>query len=571
MKKFAKIGLALAVLALSVTSCNCFKKVEKRVNEVKVSCTPTVLSLKGDEVSATYTVEVPAKFMSKDATVKITPVLKYEGGEIAGTPKFVQGEKVKDNYQVVNYKTGGTVSHSVTFPYKPEARLSVLELRIEARCAKDPGKKAKAFVALPEAIAIANGVSTVQLMADDFAQLAIAPDNFKRVTTISEEAKIMFTINKADVRKNQLTSEEIKTLEDFIKENHNDPKKTLSDLYTKAYASPDGPVNFNDKLSQNRGKNTHSAVEKQFKKDKMPIEPKFDVDALGEDWDGFRELVAASSIPEKDVILQILNMYNDPAKRDAEIKNMSTVFKILAEKILPELRRSKLIQNVEVQGLTDDELRAAVSGNINSLKLEEMLFAATLYNDNATKAKIYTAVTKNFASCYRGWNNLGVILAKEGKINDAKSNIAKAAQLKASDPAVANNLGVIALFEGNKAEAKKYFSAISSPEAKYNMGLVNLAEGNYDAAVKVLNGYNLAVAEVCNGNLSRAKSILASEKSAAASYLSAVIAAKEGNKSGAISNLGAAVSADASYKAEAKKTVEFLPYFGESDFQAIVK
>lgn len=571
MKKFAKASLMLAVLGLTLTSCNCFKKIQKRADEVKVSCSPTVLSLKGDLVSATYTVEIPSKFLAKNAIVKITPVLKYEGGEIAGTPKFLQGEKVKDNYQVINYKTGGTVSHSVSFNYKPEARLSVLELRVEAKCTKDPNKKPKEFIALPQSIAVANGVSTVQLLADDFAQLAIAPDNFKRVTTISKEAKIMFQINRAEVRAAQLTSAELKELEDFIKENEGNAKKTLSDLYTKAYASPDGPLSFNDKLSQDRGKSTHKAVEKQFKKDKMPVEPKFDVDALGEDWDGFKEMVAASSIPEKDVILQILQMYNDPAKRDAEIKNMSSVFKILAEKILPELRRSKLIQNVEVQGLTDDELRAAVANDISSLKLEEMLFSATLYNDNATKAKIYTAVTKNFAQCFRGWNNLGVILAREGKINDAKAAIAKAAQLNASCPQVANNLGCVALFEGNKADAKKYFSSVSIPESKYNMGLVNLAEGNYDAAVKVLNGYNLAVAEVCNGNLSRAKSILASEKSAAASFLSAIIAAKEGNKSGVTSNLSAAVSADASYAAEAKLTVEFLPYFNESDFKAIVK
>lgn len=571
MKKFAKLGLALAVFAMTLTSCNCFKKVQKRADELKVTCTPTVLSLKGDAVNATITVDIPAKFFQKTATVKITPVLKYEGGEIAGTPKFVQGEKVKDNYQVVPYKVGSTVSHTVSFPYKPEARLSVLELRLEAKCSKDPNKKPKDFIALPEAIAVANGVSVVQNLADDFAQLAIAPDNFKRVTTISKEAKVMFVINRAEVRNNQLSSEDIKELENFIKENLNDSKKTLSDLYTKAYASPDGPLAFNDKLSQNRGTNTHKAVEKQFKKDKMPVEPKFDVDALGEDWDGFKELVEASSIPEKDVILQILNMYSDPAKRDAEIKNMSSVFKILAEKVLPELRRSKLIQNVEVQGLTDDELRAAVAGDINSLKIEEMLFAATLYTDNATQIKVYQAVTKNFPSCYRGWNNLGVVLAKEGKINEAKVNIAKAAQLNASCPQVANNLGVIALFEGNKAEAKKYFSAISIPESKYNMGLVNLAEGNYDAAVKVLNGYNLAVAEVCNGNLSRAKSILAGEKSAAASFLSAIIAAKEGNKSATMSNLGAAVSKDASYKDEAKLTVEFLPYFSDSEFTAIVK
>lgn len=559
MKKFLKVGFVAAVAALTLTSCNCFKKVSKKVDTVGVSCSPAVLSLKGSSVDATYTLDIPAKYFVKTAVLKITPVLKYEGGEIVGTPKYLQGEKVKDNYQVVAYKTASKVSQTASFTYKPEAKRSTLVLRVEAKCCKDCNKKPKDFIALPKEIVVAEGVSTVQLLADDFAQLAIAPDNFKRVTTISEEARIMYLINSAVVRPKELTNEDLKTLQDFIKENEGAYRRTVSDVYTKAYASPDGPLTLNDKLSVNRGKTTESAVSKKFKKDKTPAKG-IQVDALGEDWDGFKELVEKSNIEQKDLILQILAMTSDPEKRNAEIKNLSAVFKVLAEKILPELRRSKLQVNVDIEGLTDAEIKDKVNGDINSLKLEEVLYGATLFTDNATKAKAYAAATKNFSGCYRGWNNLGVILAKEGKINEAKAAFAKAASINSSSNEVINNLGVVALFEGNKAEAKKYFSSISTPESKYNMGLVNLAEGNYDAAVKTLNGYNLAVAEFCNGNISRAKSILSSETSAAADYLKAIIAAREGNQAGVTSNLKAAIAKDSSYAKEAEKEVEFLKF-----------
>ena len=571
MKKFVKVGLVLAASALVLTSCDCFKKLSKKADAVAVSCTPSILSLKGDNVTATYTVEFPAKYFVKNAVVKITPVLKYEGGEIAGTPKFLQGEKVKDNYQVISYQNGGSMSQTVTFPYKPEAKRSVLELKVEAKCCKDCNAKPKEFVALPQNVVVAEGISTIQLLADDFAQLAYAKDEYKRITTETNEANIMFQINRANVRPDQLSSEQVKALQNFIIENSDQPRRTLSDLYTKAYASPDGPLAFNDKLSQQRGENTHSALVKKFKKDKMPVEPKFDVDALGEDWEGFKEVVAASNIPEKDVILQILQMYSDPEKRDQEIKNMTSVFNVLAEEILPELRRSKLIMNVDIEGLSDEEIVAAINNDVNSLKLEELLYGATLVEDNATKAKVYTAATKKFPDCWRAWNNLGVVLAKEGQVNEAKSAIAKAAQLNSSAPEVANNLGVIALFEGNKAEAKKYFSAIDTPEAKYNMGLVNLAEGNYEAAVKVLKGYNLAVAEVCNGNIVNAKNILSRMDDAKANYLKALIAAKEGNQSGVVSNLEAAISEDPSYAEQAINEVEFAPYLTVEEFMAVVK
>lgn len=571
MKKFVKLGMVLASMALVLTSCDCFKKFAKKADTVAVSCTPTVLTLKGDNVAATYTVEFPAKVFPKKGVVKVTPVLVYEGGEMVGTPTYIQGQSVKDNYTVISYANGGSFSQTVSFPYKPEAKMAVLELRLEGKCCKDCNAKPVDFSELPTTYALAEGVSTIQLLADDFAEMMIAPDQFKRITTETNEANVMFLVNQSNVRNNQLNSEEIKALQDFIKENANKERRTLSDLYTKAYASPEGPVALNNRLSNERGKNTQKALSRKFKKDKMPVTPTFDVDALGEDWEGFQKLVAESDIPEKDVILQILQMYSDPVKRDEEIKNMSQVFSILKEKILPELRRSKLIMNVDVEGLSDEEIKAAVASDINSLKLEEMLYAATLYEDNATKVKVYTAVTKKFPQCYRGWNNLGVVLVKEGNINAAKNAIAKAADLNSSSVEVANNLGVIALYEGNKAEAKKYLSSINTKEAKYNMGLVYLQEGNYEAAVKVLNGYNLAVAETCNGNLVYAKTLLAKDNSAKACYLKALIAAKEGNKSVMLSNLAEAVKQDENYAKQALTEVDFAPYFEAEEFVVIVK
>ncbi len=559
MKKFLKVSLVAVLSVLALTSCNCFKKVAKEIDTVGVTSTPAILTLKGNTVDAVCTLNVPEKMFPKKALLKVTPVLKYDGGEIIGTPKFFQGVKVTDNYQVVPYTASSTQTMSASFEYIPEAKRSTLVLRVEGKCCKNCSSDSSEFVALDEEIVVAEGVSTVQLLADDFAQLAYAKDNFKRITTVSEDAAIMYTINSSVVRSTALDSEDLATLQQFISDNEGAYRRTVSDVYAKAYASPDGPLNFNDNLSVKRGETTEAAVVKKFKKDGTPYKG-LQIDALGEDWEGFKELVAASNIEQKDLILQILAMTSDPEKRDAEIKNLSAVFNVLAEKVLPELRRSKLQVDVDIEGLSDQEIKDKINGDINSLKLEELLYGATLFSDNATKAKAYAAATKNFSSCYRAWNNYGVVLAKEGNINEAKSAISKAAQLNSSSNEVINNLGVMALYEGNYAEAKKYFSSISSSESTYNMGLVNLQEGNYDAAVKSLSGYNLAVAQFCNGNISGAKATLTNEDSAAACYLKAIIAAREGSQSGVTSNLNAAIAKDSSYAAQAKNEVEFLKY-----------
>lgn len=555
MKKFLNISLALVAMVFFLSSCTCYNKMLKNASKVKTSCTPEYVSLKGANATATYTVTFPAKYFKKKAILKVTPVLKYQGGEVAGEPKILQGERIKDNYQAVSYKAGGSYTQTFSVPYTASMKQSVLELKLEGRCAK--GSK-KEFAAFPYRVRVADGVSTLQAMADDFARLGFTSDSYKRVTQIAESADIMYVVNRYNVRPAQLSSTDIKELQDFLVTSDKDPKKKLQNIETKGYASPEGPLAFNNKLSVNRGGSAEEAVSKKFKKDGTPV-AQFDVQGLGEDWEGFQELVKSSDIPDKDLILSVLSMYSDPTVRDKEIRNMSKTFQILEKKILPELRRTKLTANVDVMGLTDDEMKAAVASDINSLKVEEMLFAATLYNDNATKLKIYTAAADKYND-YRAWNNMGYFLAKEGKYADAEKALVKAASINSKDPNVINNLGVVALAQGKPAEAAKFFQNANTADAKYNMGLVALAQGNYAEAAKSLDGYNLALAQYLNGEVSKAKSTVASQNCWAADYLKAVIAASEGNEAGVASNLKAAYGKNAEAKALAATDVNFKKY-----------
>lgn len=550
----------LASVVVLLAGCNCYKKMLKKVDQVSISANPEVLTLKGSNVITDITVTFPAKYFNKKATLKVTPVLVFEGGEIVGTPKYLQGEKVKDNYTVIPYKTGGSFTQAVSFPYDERAKLSTLELRIEAKCTK--GKKCKEYTDFA-AIPVAEGVSTVQALANNTAYLSIMPDNFKRVTTISQSADIMYLINRSNVRPGELTKEQVKMFEDFVKEYADKDRATLGSVYAKGYASPDGPVKFNDELSKARSESGQEAISKALE----GVDAKYDIAAYGEDWEGFKELVAASDIKDKDLILQVLAMTDNPVQRDQEIKNMTSVFEVLAEEILPQLRRTKLVADVDIEGRTDAEIQEAAANNIDVLSEEEMLYAATLTDDLDAQLKAYEAAASKYNSV-RGYNNAGVVLAKQGKLSQAKAQIEKAAGMS-KDAAITNNLGVIALMEGDAAAAQKYFSALNTPDAKANMGLVNLAEGNYSEATKSLSGYNLAVAEVMNGNLSKAKSLLANENSADADYLKAVIAMREGNTSSAISNLKSAIAKDPAKKDQAVNDIEFSKLFGTTEFLAL--
>jgi len=549
-------------LVVLLSGCNCYKKMAKNVDRLTITATPSVLTLKGNNVVTDIKVDFPAKYFNRKAVLKVTPVLVFEGGEIAGTPKFIQGEKVKDNYTVIPYKTGGTYTQNISIPYDKRAKICTLELRVESKCTKNCGKKRKEFQDFAS-IPVAEGVSTVQLLANNAAYLTIMPDNFKRVTTISKNADIMYQINRSNVRAGELTKEQVKMFEDFVREYSDKDRATLGSVYAKGYASPDGPVKFNDELSKKRSETGQAAISKALK----DVDAKYDIAAYGEDWEGFKELVAASDIKDKDLILQVLAMNDNPVKRDEEIKNMSSVFEVLAKEILPQLRRTKLVADVDIEGRTDAEILEAANKNIDVLSEEEMLYAATLTKDAALQLKAYEAAAAKYNSV-RGYNNAGVVLAKEGKLAQAKTQFDKAAAMS-KDAAITNNLGVLALMNGDVATAKKYISALNTTDSKANMGLISLAEGDYSAATKTLSGYNLAVAEVLNGNLAKAKSLLAGENCADADYLKAVIAMREGNSSAAIANLKSAIAKKPALKEQAVKDVEFAKLFGSQEFLAL--
>ena len=567
MKRFTSIAMTLAAMVVLLSGCSVYKKMLQDINQVQTSCSPEVLSLRGANVTANITVSFPAKYFNKKAIIRVTPVLVFEGGEIAGTPKILQGESIKDNYIVISNENGGSYTQTVSFPYDARAALATLELRVESK----DGEGENEFLPMA-ALPVASGVSTTQNLAKLYDGFVPMADNFKRVTTISTEAEIKYLINSASVRSTQLTSKQVKLFKDFVSANSNKERVSLGGVYSKGYASPDGPVKLNDKLAKQRSIAAEKALRKQLKKVKSVS---YDMSAYGEDWEGFKKLVSASNIEDKDVILQVLAMYSSPMERDLQIQKMAQVFDVLKKEILPQLRRTKLTASADVTGFTDQELKDALVNNLNGLNVEELLFAATLVSDNTIKAKAYAMAASKFND-NRAYNNLGIVLAKQNKIADAKKAFETAASIKASVE-ITNNLGVLALIQGDMVAAKGYLASTNST----GKALLALKEGDYATAVKgSITPYNLAVAQVCNGNLPAAKVALsnagkcpiASNKGAACAsvdYLKAIICMKEGDSMNAVANLKVAIAKDSKFKAMAEKNVDFAKLFGTEEFLAL--
>ena len=559
-----KFLLPFFVLAAILTLSSCSNKL-KPLAEQYIKAEPQPLEAIGGKVPVTINATFPAKWFNKKAVVTVTPVLRYQGGEAWGTSYTYQGEKVKGNNQVIPQKEGANVTMKSSFTYKPEMKKSELYLTFDAKIKNKTVK-------LPD-VKIGEGVIATSELADAAtATAAIAADKFQRIIKEAHDANIMFLIQQANIR-----SSELKTAKEFNKEvaNVNEAaNKKISNIEVSAYASPDGGFKLNNTLAENREGNTTKYLNKELKK--MKVDAPVDARYTAQDWEGFKELVSASNLQDKDLVLRVISMYQDPETREKEIKNISAVYSDLAETILPQLRRSRLTANIEIIGKSDDEISALAKSNPKELNIEEILYAATLTNNDAEKMAIYTKASELYPNCYRTWNNIGMMAFKAGDLAKAEQMFNKSNSIK--NNASANmNLGLIALTKGDQAKAQQLFgNAAGVNELSEALGVLYLEQGEYAKAVNSFGSVktnNAALAQILVKDYSKASQTLngVANPDAVTSYLKAVVAARTNDANGVINNLKAAIAADKNMAKEAAIDLEFAKYATNSDFAALVK
>ena len=563
MTKKLYLPLLMAIVVALFSSCTKMGPLSADYFTV----TPQVLEAVGGKVPATINGKFPEKYFKKKAVVEVTPVLKWNGGEAKGQSATFQGEKVEGNDQTISYKVGGNYTMRTSFDYVPEMANSELWLEFKAKI----GKKE---ITIP-AVKVADGViSTSELVNNTLgnANPALGEDAFQRIIKEKHNANIMFLIQQANIR-----SSELKVGKAFNEEVANvnaAENKKINNIEVVAYASPDGGVELNTTLAENRESNTQKMLNKNLKKSKLDVA--VDAKYTAQDWEGFQELVSKSNIQDKELILRVLSMYQDPAQREQEIKNISSVYKTLADEILPQLRRSRLTLNYEIIGKSDEEIANLASSKPAELNIEELLYAATLTNDPAKKEAIYTQATKQFPSDYRAYNNLGKLAYQAGDVNKAESYLKKAESINAT-PEVNMNLGLVALIKGDKAAAEAYFGkAAGTKELGESMGNLYIAQGQYERAVNSFGDAktnSAALAQILAKDYNKAKNTLANVErpDAYTDYLMAVLGARTNNASMVTSSLKSAVAKDASLAKKAATDLEFAKYFTNADFMSIVK
>jgi len=584
MRKINFKPLALIALATVLfSSCASLQKMKKNANLINFKTTPEVLETHAGKVGLAIDGKFPAKYFNKKATLVATPVLKYEGGEKVFEPVTLQGEKVDANNKVITFSNGGSFAYKDAVPYLEAMRLSNLELRITASQGKksldfDPIKLAQGVIATPTLVVnYPTPLIGVQREKNTTGKYDPNIDVFQRIIADSYTADIKYLINKADLRKEELTKAEIAKLNEYNKEAGKDPRKKIKSMEVSSYASPDGSLDLNTKLAEKRQEASSKFLTKELKQDE--VEAEFKTKFTPEDWDGFKEMMSKSNIQDKELILRVLSMYTDPEVREREIKNLSSAFVDVAAQILPQLRRSKFTTNIDLIGKSDEEIAALADSDPSKLNPAELLYAATLTRDLNKQLAIYNSAMKQFPNDWRGYNNAGMVLVKQQKAADAKSLFEKAEKLNNNDPIIKNNLGVCALKAGDLTNAETLFGAASGAgdAVNNNLGILSIIKGDYAKAVKYLgdsDSPNTGLAKILSGDNNGALKSLENctwEGCYMKEYFKGVVGARTAKENLMYESLEKAVKLNPELKKTIATDMEFAKYFNEARFKEIIK
>lgn len=555
------------MLALGVAffGTSCSSKL-KPLNQNNFNVTPSPMETVGNQVPVTINGTFPEKWFHKNGIVTITPILKYGDQELAGTPYSFQGENISGNRTTISNSRGGNFTMSSSFPYQPEMISSELFLRFNGRI------KNKQSL-LPD-LKVADGVIATSALADVRSTTpSVAPDGFQRIIKEAQEASIMFVIQQANLRQSELSKRDLADWKQRVEEAFNDPRQNIN-LEVSAYASPDGGLTLNEKLAAQREKNTSGYLEEELKKRNIDT----DVYAryTAEDWEGFRQLVSASDLQDKELILRVLEMYPDSETREREIKNISYVFEDLATTILPQLRRSRIVANIEIVGKSDEEIMTAWNNTPKELSVEELLYASSLTDDEKVKERIYQYVTANFSNDYRGWNNIGTMFYKQGDYAKAAQAFNRAAQVNPSAAEVNMNKALLALMENKHDEANELLGRSAGASGLDEaMGVYSMLQGNYNQAADAYGNTvsnNAGLAHLLVRDYNKAKQTLEAveQPDATTAYLLAIIASRTNNFNEVVSNLRSAIGRDRTIAKKALKDLEFAKYLTNQEFLSLL-
>ena len=180
-----------------------------------------------------------------------------------------------------------------------------------------------------------------------------------------------------DFHNNKVELGKIESTIDLVKK---DTNVVITGITIHGYASPEGPYKKNVFLAEGRAKSVKDFVRKQM----MLSDSIFSVTSTPEDWDGFRDMIAASNLKYKDALLNIIDKNKDKDRREYRLRKYSAkAYELFKADYFPYLRRVEYEVNYVVRPFTVDQAEQVFYQNPKNLSIEEMFRIAQKYEEGS--------------------------------------------------------------------------------------------------------------------------------------------------------------------------------------------
>lgn len=567
-----KLLAVVLITAGLFASCGLNKMARNYDEGIRYTPETNPLENHGGEVAANIDGRVGDDYFHRNAVVELTPVLKYQDTETELETVTLRGSSTTTTGTMVNSDRTTNFDMNNVVDYHPDMLNS--ELYIRAKLYRE-GREDRARE-LPERKVADGVIMTAQRIKKDY-EGSLAPHEYEEEVIISKSADIYFEYMRhnlnwnLDLNRADEAQQKIEDLTEFIQRGWE-----LRAVDVDAWASPEGEVAYNEELSEDRAETGEDYITDLFEEKEVEM-PELRVEAKGEDFDGFMVKLEASDLPDKQAIANVINSQIDPAERERRIKDMTLIYEEI-EKLLEPLRRAEITVHAYEPKLTREEISNLAVSDPSQLDEKELLFAATLTDNPQTKLAIYRSAQELFPRSYKGFNNAAVILLEQGDTEQAADYLERANQLAPGNGHVQNNMGIIAAWEDDDENAMSMFEAAKAQgiDADYNIGVTQIREGDYQAALNSFSGitckYNVALAQLMAGNETQAVNTLnCAPECAQVAYLKAVIAARNNDATALYENLRRSIELNPDMAQTAVNDLEFLDFFGQSEFQSIVQ
>ena len=543
----------ILLLVVMFSSCGLETMVSK-FNTVDFQVKPTQVEVHGGKIAIELEVTIPEKYFAKNASADFRAMLS-DGVDSENKHYFksitIQGEKISADGITIGYVTGGKFNYAAEIDY--DESMFAYSLYATAKATINDNSKELG------AIKIADGVMATATRAQNNETAKVSAHNYEKETILEKSATIYFTVNQSNVRYSQKSSSEIKELKEFAKLGYKTKNIEIS-----SFASPEGTLDINDKVSDNRSKSTFNYAKSLMRKIKIDGYNNNDMylnTSVGEDWNGFNNLVQSSKMKDKSKVLNVVRNQKDPQKREEAIRDMSEIYDAIENDVLPKLRKATITIRSYQTKKSDVEIAQLAIADPSKLDIKELLYAAQSNTDNSVKTTLYNTINTLFPADYRANNNLASMAIEANDISSAKQYLDKANSISPNQEDILENYGIIAARENDLQKATTFYNQSNANDL--NKGILNIKTGNYSSAASQLNGdgFNAVLARTMNGDNSK----LTSDKSTHGNYLNAVVSARKGNKAETLNYLKKAITND-QLKSQAKQDIEFKAYQADSEF-----